>query len=161
VLGSRLGLDCRWPQSSKPLAELPIASGSASGNASSTSASNVSLVRPALPAPLDETIFSQFLPASGRTDPAGSAEPPESTERRLLELRLQQNYFSILLVRGQPMASAPDWREMWLTRLPALALTEDNVLYAMLTYSATNLLLSQSRGYISMKAISSRDTADT
>jgi hypothetical protein len=109
------------------------------GASTSHAAAALASLFPARPPPLDSSIFSHFLDGPGGADAAGS-EPGESAERRLLDLRLQQNYYAIVL-EPFPIPTHADWRDMWLKHIPALALGHDNVLYAMLTYSATNLLM--------------------
>ncbi|OAA61962.1 c6 zinc finger domain containing protein [Niveomyces insectorum RCEF 264] len=64
---------------------------------------------------------------------------PESRARRLLEHRLMQNFMFHLSVPF-PVAPNNEWKELWEKTLPAMALTYDNVLYALLAQSATHLL---------------------
>ena len=65
---------------------------------------------------------------------------PESKERRLLEHRLMQNYIQQI---AQPLSVSPnkEWHELFSIIMPRLALSHDNMLYSLLTVSASHLLL--------------------
>jgi hypothetical protein len=71
-------------------------------------------------------------------DPA-SGEIPETKERRLLELRLMSNYIERL---AQPfkLPQSAEVTSAWQRDVPKLALDYENVLYGVLSLSATNLL---------------------
>jgi hypothetical protein len=69
-------------------------------------------------------------------------EMPESKQRRMLELRLQQNFIE----RTSQTLSAchnPKVRNAWAVEVPKLGLLNDNVLYGMLALSALHLLNSE------------------
>ncbi|KAB5559756.1 c6 zinc finger domain-containing protein [Coniochaeta sp. 2T2.1] len=65
---------------------------------------------------------------------------PESKERRLLEHRLMQNYIQHV---AQPFPPSPnrEWHDLFSNIIPKLALSHDNMLYSLLTVSASRLLL--------------------
>jgi hypothetical protein len=67
---------------------------------------------------------------------------PESKQRRLLEHRLMLNYVQNL-AQPFPISPSRDWQQLFTRVMPKLALTHDNLLYAMLTVSASNLLLAE------------------
>lgn len=67
---------------------------------------------------------------------------PESRGRRLLEHRLMQNYLQGV---AQPLPVSPnkEWQQLFSHVMPKLALDHDNLLYAMLTVSASHLLITE------------------
>jgi hypothetical protein len=67
---------------------------------------------------------------------------PETRNRRLLEHRLMQNYIQHMS-RPLPVNPDPDWMHLFTHVIPKLALTHDNLLYALLTTSASHLLLTE------------------
>ncbi|KAK9418076.1 putative Zn(2)-C6 fungal-type domain-containing protein [Seiridium unicorne] len=64
---------------------------------------------------------------------------PESRERRILEHRLMQNFLH-RLSNPFPTNPAQEWTDLWSKTVPSLALDNDNLLYALLSSSATHLL---------------------
>lgn len=65
-------------------------------------------------------------------------EIPESKERRMLELRLQQNFIENV-TKTIGSCNTPQARHAWAVEVPKLALSNDNVLYAILALSAFHL----------------------
>lgn len=84
--------------------------------------------------PSSENFFAQVDDASG-------INLPESRARRLMEHRLMHNYY---LNAANPFPVAPEqtWRKLWSVHIPAMGLSYDNVMYAMMASSATSLLRS-------------------
>ncbi|KAH8907624.1 hypothetical protein BR93DRAFT_878618 [Coniochaeta sp. PMI_546] len=119
---SRLALDCAWP-------DMVFRPTPSPDPASLSSRSTDS----------DELPRSQDSSASNQLD---HIDIPESKERRLLEHRLMQNYLQLV---AQPLPISPnkEWRHLFSRVMTKLALTHDNLLYALLTVSASNLLLSE------------------
>lgn len=68
---------------------------------------------------------------------------PESKTRRLMEHRLMHNWH-INFGNAQFHGASPSstWRSLWITHMPALSLVHENILFAMLAASATQLLRS-------------------
>ncbi|CAK7238661.1 MAG: hypothetical protein STHCBS139747_000079 [Sporothrix thermara] len=70
---------------------------------------------------------------------------PESRERRMLEVHLMENYISNL---GMPFPGAPlDWSQIWRKKVPVMARRYDNVLFAVMSQSATHLLRQEPRNH--------------
>ncbi|CAK7235031.1 hypothetical protein SBRCBS47491_009151 [Sporothrix bragantina] len=70
---------------------------------------------------------------------------PESRERRMLEVHLMENYISNL---GMPFPGAPlDWSQIWHRKVPPMARRYDNVLFAVMSHSATHLLRQEPRNH--------------
>lgn len=81
-------------------------------------------------------------------------EIPETKERRLLELQLLHNYMNEV---AQPFAvpQSAFVTGAWLQDVPRLAMKHENLLYAMLAVSATNLLRSNP---LDERILAARDT---
>lgn len=58
-----------------------------------------------------------------------------------MEHRLMQNWY-LGVHNPFPLSPAPYWRDIWVKTTPTLALTHENILYGILSLSATNLLRS-------------------
>lgn len=71
---------------------------------------------------------------------------PESRARRLLEHRLMQNYLYNLGVPF-PVSPSQDWNDLWTKTVPPMALRYDNILYAIMSHSATHLLRKEPRNH--------------
>jgi len=84
----------------------------------------------------------QHLLSSTETDDAKLLEIPESKSRRMLELRLQQNFIEKI---SQTLSAChqPKVRHAWGVEVPKMALTHDNVLYGMLAMSTLHMLKSE------------------
>ncbi|CAK7226461.1 hypothetical protein SCUCBS95973_006207 [Sporothrix curviconia] len=75
---------------------------------------------------------------------------PESRERRMLEVHLMENYIANL---GMPFPGAPaDWSEIWHKKVPPMARRYDNVLFAVMSHSATHLLRQEPRNHYLFRA---------
>lgn len=72
-------------------------------------------------------------------DDAAGITLPESRARRLMEHRLMHNYY-LNAAHAFPVAPEQSWRKLWSEHMPAIALSHDNVLYAIMASSATRLL---------------------
>lgn len=82
-------------------------------------------------------------PATSSSSPPGTfppsiPDPPESRDRRLWELRLLHNYVRITDTSWEPTGSPPT-SFRWAAEVPALALQDSAILYAILAQSALNL----------------------
>lgn len=73
-------------------------------------------------------------------DDDAEVDLPESRERRLMELRLMQN-FIWSVARPFPLSPSKEWGEMFEQTVPAMALKHDNLLSTILAVSASNLLM--------------------
>ncbi|KAH8892137.1 hypothetical protein GQ53DRAFT_719195 [Thozetella sp. PMI_491] len=67
---------------------------------------------------------------------------PESTTRRLLELRLLQNWYASM-IDVFPLPAPQSWRDIFSKAIPSEAMKHSNLLYILLAVSATNLLRSE------------------
>ncbi|KAL1907068.1 hypothetical protein Sste5344_007193 [Sporothrix stenoceras] len=76
---------------------------------------------------------------------------PESRARRLLEHRLMQNYLYNLGVPF-PVSPSQDWNDLWTKTVPPMALRYDNILYAIMSHSATHLLRKEPRNHSLFRA---------
>ncbi|CAK7200909.1 hypothetical protein SEUCBS139899_003609 [Sporothrix eucalyptigena] len=85
------------------------------------------------------------------TDAENDCLLPESRARRLLEHRLMQNYLYNLGVPF-PVAPSQDWTDLWTKRVPPMALQYDNVLYAIMSHSATHMLRKEPRNHSLFRA---------
>jgi len=89
-------------------------------------------------------IGSTSPPANLRFFTAFDGDPeidlPESRERRLLEMRLMQNYIWNM---AKPFAVHPnkEWGDMFERTIPAMALENDNLMSSLMVVSASNLLM--------------------
>lgn len=91
--------------------------------------------------PTDD-VAEQYLRSRMESDDDEKWEIPEGKPRRLLELRLQQNFIE----RTSQTLSGCHNRsvsEAWAVEVPKLAFFNDNVLYGMLALSALHLLKSE------------------
>lgn len=85
--------------------------------------------------------FAQEMIYSSEFDDSSVMDVPESKSRRLLELRLLQNYID----RTSKTLAAThhdDILNAWASKVPSLALQHDNLLYQVLSTSALHLLKS-------------------
>ncbi|KJR83330.1 uncharacterized protein SPSK_04230 [Sporothrix schenckii 1099-18] len=90
-------------------------------------------------------------PSAVATDAENDCLLPESRTRRLLEHRLMQNYLYNLGVQS-PASPSQDWNDLWTKTVPPLALRYDNILYAILSLSATHMLRSEPRNHTLFRA---------
>ena len=72
-------------------------------------------------------------------DDANILETPESRSRRLLELELLHNFLTDV-VQPFPTPQNPHVRQVWMVDIPKMAFQYDNVLYNILSISASHLL---------------------
>ncbi|KAE8448755.1 hypothetical protein EG329_008971 [Mollisiaceae sp. DMI_Dod_QoI] len=91
-----------------------------------------------LPPPMGDLAIQHLL-SSMESDDVKLLEIPESKSRRMLELRLQQNFIEKI---SQTLSAChqPKVRHAWGVEVPKMALTHDNVLYGMLALSILYLL---------------------
>ncbi|OIW30701.1 hypothetical protein CONLIGDRAFT_679467 [Coniochaeta ligniaria NRRL 30616] len=141
---SRLTLDCAWPDvASRPTPSPdPVSLSSRSTDSGEITKSQDSPASNKL-----ERFFALLRPQNDQQlypllDDNEDIELPESKERRLLEHRLMQNYLQAV-VQPFPMSPNREWRRLFSHVMTKLALTHDNLLYALLTVSASHLLLTE------------------
>lgn len=142
----RLALDCPWPET---MASRPTPSPDPTASLSSRTTDTGELPTPGeSPASAQLDRYSALLRAQPGLDmyplatDSEDLHMPESKERRLLEHRLMQNYLQYL-VQPFPVSPGKEWQHLLSHVVPRLALTNDNLLYALLTVSASHLLLTE------------------
>ncbi|KAE9380390.1 hypothetical protein N431DRAFT_432668 [Stipitochalara longipes BDJ] len=93
-------------------------------------------------APIDlKDEFAQEMAQSSEFDDSNLLEIAESRSRRLLELRLMQNYVD-KTCKTFAACHHDDVLHAWSSKVPSLALQHDNLLYQVLAMSALHLLSS-------------------
>lgn len=144
---TRLALDCAWPDTVFRPTPSPDPPASLSRRGPDSSE---------LPTPQESPASSQVDRYSALLRPQSGVQVyplvadnqeidiPESRDRRLLEHRLMQNYLQHL---AQPFPVSPnkEWQHLFNHVIPGLALApcRENLLYALLTVSASHLLLTE------------------
>ncbi|KAL9109107.1 MAG: hypothetical protein Q9227_006198 [Pyrenula ochraceoflavens] len=96
-------------------------------------------ISPTLPTPgLDYGADSETSPSADQND-SDVYDIPESKSRRMLELRLLQNYLTCV---SQPfgIAQTAEVHAAWTIEVPKLAFRYENLLFAIFTISATHML---------------------
>jgi hypothetical protein len=137
----RLGLDCHWASQHSPPTHSP-------GPSSVSSNGGQSLLGQTVAANLANTLKwlrpDNNCVSLSSPDEVDDIHLPESRERRMLEHRLMQHYIFVVsapFVTITPESSAREiWVDLFSRQVPALALQYNNILYSILSVSATHLL---------------------
>lgn len=150
---SRLAFDCGWSDT----ASRPVPSPDDPASSRSTDSDEASRSRGLTPSNQLDRFFALLEPQIDEQLVASLADDqdidiPESRERRLLEHRLMQNYLQNVT---QPFSAGgnKEWQDLFSRVIANLAMKHDNLLYALLTVSASHLLLTEPND---MKLLSAR-----
>ena len=124
----RLGLQCLYPKSSAKLidaattkiskAYIPVRITESSSSSSSTNSST----------------------ALSYNEPEHEKDIPSTSSGSRMELRLLHAHMSRLVPTADSITTSSEWRRVWFTELPRIAFDHENLLYALLAFSATQLL---------------------
>ncbi|CAF9908427.1 MAG: hypothetical protein GOMPHAMPRED_006160 [Gomphillus americanus] len=125
----RLGLQCLYP--SKPKSSMKSTDAPLTSNAEISKAS--------IP---ERTIKSSSNSTNLPTPLSSEYEKdiPSTSSGSRMELRLLHAFMSRVVPTTTSILASSEWRQVWFTDMPRIAFDHDNLLYALLAFSATQVL---------------------